>query len=473
MIRFLLPILLIISCNVFAMSLENYLKMVKEKNSGAVGAKKSSEAKSLRVNEYNALFRPSFFFNGQYIDDKRPTNAPAFQGIQTIRKIYQAGFTENFSSGTKTTLSYNMLHTQINGSSPLFLPQNSFYDLSPQFEISQSLWRNFFGIEDKSTVEMQISQVEASKLSDVLRYKELLMKAENSYWRYMFAKISLKVQEDSLERAKKLRDWNSRRVRQGLTDDTDLLQAESNLSLREIDFQNSKTELVAAKLAFDSYLQSDENPEVASEVEVAGQDVAVKVMDKELPKVVPVREDVLIALFNQKMTRAQAQLGLEKNKPNFEIYGTYALNGRATNYSPASDQSLSQDHPYKVLGVRFSTPLDIFSAKNHRTAYQEEKVAADLTFERKKYEVQKEWDDLSRRFEDYKTRLRLSLKMEEIQKKKLHSEKDRYSKGRTTTFQVLQFEQDFANAQLSKLRNEQELITVYNQLKMFTGDYNE
>ena len=63
--------------------------------------------------------------------------------------------------------------------------------------------------------------------------------------------------------------------------------------------------------------------------------------------------------------------------------------------------------------------------------------------------------------------------MEEIQKKKLNSEKNRYSKGRTTTFQVLQFEQDFANAQLMKLRNEQELIIVYNQLKMFSGDYNE
>lgn len=474
---FLIPLILFtttLSSQARGMTLENYLQVVKEKNLGVVGAKRSHEGKALRVNEYNALFKPSFFFNGQYIDDQRPTNAPSFQGTQTIRKLYQAGFTETFPTGTKTSLSYNMLHTQINGSNAAFLPQNSFYDLSPQLEITQSLWRNFFGNEDRSTVEFQKSQVESAKLADQFRYKELLMRAENAYWRYMFAKISLKVQEESLERAKKLREWNARRVSQGLTDETDLLQAESNLSAREIDYQNTQTELESAELSFNSFLQSETEGSLSPVTDITlDQEVAMKVLEKELPKEIPVREDVLIAMQTQKITRASAQLGLEKNKPTLELYGTYALNGRATNQTTASDQSFTQDHPYKVIGVRLNTPMDIFSASNHRKAYQEEKVAADMNFERKKYEVQKEWEDLSRRFDDFKKRLRLSLKMEEIQKKKLHSEKDRYSKGRTTTFQVLQFEQDFANAQLLKLRNEQELITVFNQLKMFSGDYNE
>lgn len=463
---------ILFSTHTFSMTLEAYLSEVKEKNAGLVGTKKSAEGKALRVNEYGALFKPSFFFNGQYIDDERPTNAPGFQGTQTIRKIYQGGFTELFPTGTKTTLSYNMYYTEINGSSPLFLPKNKFYDLSPQLEISQSLWRNFFGVEDRSNVEIQKSQIETAKLAEQFKYKELLMRAENAYWRYLFAQVSLKVQKESLERAHKLRDWNSRRVQQGLTDETDLLQAESNLSAREIDLQNTETDLESAKLMFNSFVQDDTGAKSA-EITEAHLDNAIKILDKQLPKEIPVREDVIIALQTQKITRAQAQMGLEKNKPTFELYGTYALNGRAGTYSPAADQAWTQDHPYKLIGVRFNTPLDIFSSMNHRKAYNEEKAAADLNFERKKYEVQKEWEDLSKRFDDYKKRLRLSLKMEDIQKRKLHSEKDRYSKGRTTTFQVLQFEQDYANAQLLKLRNEQELITVYNQLKMFAGDYNE
>ena len=59
--------------------------------------------------------------------------------------------------------------------------------------------------------------------------------------------------------------------------------------------------------------------------------------------------------------------------------------------------------------------------------------------------------------------------MEEVQSKKLTAEKRRYNQGRSTTFQVLTFEQDFANAQLLRLRNEFELVNVHNQLKLFSG----
>ena len=93
-----------------------------------------------------------------------------------------------------------------------------------------------------------------------------------------------------------------------------------------------------------------------------------------------------------------------------------------------------------------------------------------MAFKRKSYEVDKEWDILLQRFQNFKKRLQLTQKLEKVQEKKLSQEKRRYNQGRTTTFQVLQFEQDFANSQLLKLRNERELIIVYNQLKLFSGD---
>ena len=74
------------------------------------------------------------------------------------------------------------------------------------------------------------------------------------------------------------------------------------------------------------------------------------------------------------------------------------------------------------------------------------------------------------RFENLKKRLALSQKLETVQEKKLIAEKRRYNGGRSTIFQVLQFEQDLANAQLLKLRNKNELIATYNQLKLFSGE---
>lgn len=122
-----------------------------------------------------------------------------------------------------------------------------------------------------------------------------------------------------------------------------------------------------------------------------------------------------------------------------------------------------------VIGVRFTTPLDFGSLADYRDSYQREKVASEMRMKRKTFEVEREWEILTERFDNFKQRLLLTQKLEKVQERKLHAEKRRYNQGRTTTFQVLQFEQDYANAQLLKLRNERELITVYNQIMLFAG----
>jgi outer membrane protein TolC len=106
---------------------------------------------------------------------------------------------------------------------------------------------------------------------------------------------------------------------------------------------------------------------------------------------------------------------------------------------------------------------------DYKQAYAKEVTAAELQYKRKSYDVDREYEILRDRFQNFKQRLKLAQKMIQVQERKLVVEKRRYSQGRTTTFQVLQFEQDFANTQLIKLRYERELIAVYNQLKLYSG----
>ena len=72
----------------------------------------------------------------------------------------------------------------------------------------------------------------------------------------------------------------------------------------------------------------------------------------------------------------------------------------------------------------------------------------------KKFENEKELQDLLKSLEDAKARLALTQKMEKLQQEKLAYEKERLFKGKTVTYQVLQFEIDYANAQLMRLREE-------------------
>jgi outer membrane protein TolC len=453
----------------FALSLDEYLGQVRLNNEGVRGAKLGSEAKGLRLSESTLFFKPSIFLNGEFSDDKRPTNAPTFQGNQTVRNTFRAGLSQNYRTGTKASLSYNIFKTEINGANPGVLTRDTFYDIAPQIELSQSLWRNFMGTEFEANEQAQRSQVEASRLNDQFTLKQLLIKAENAYWRLVFAEQASKVQKESLDRAMKLRDWNAKRMRNNLVDESDYLQTEANLQSRELENENASIELETAKREFNSVRQSNED------VSLIGTSAADRefLLSVQAPEKSGPREDVLIAIENQKAIAASSILGNEKNKPNLELYGSYAMYGRDLKYSDAYNQSVGGTTPWTIIGMRFTTALDFVSVSEYKKGYAQEKAAAEMTARRKTYEVDREWEILSQRFDQFKKRLKLSKRMEDIQLRKLSSEKKRFGQGRTTTFQVLQFEQDYANTQLLKLRNEQELITVYNQLKLFTGVSNE
>jgi outer membrane protein TolC len=455
------------SQGVFAITLEDYLNEVREKNTSVRGLKISTEAKELRRTEGTLFFKPSFFLTGEYSDDQRPTLAPAFQGTQTIRHTLRAGLSQNFRTGTKATLSYNYYKNQLNGVNPSLVPARQFFDVAPQIELTQSLWRNFLGSEFEATEKAQIAQVDAARWNDQYLAKQVLINAENAYWRLYVAQTSLKVVEESLERAKKIRDWNANRVRNNLTDESDLVQADANLQSRELGLQDTKTEIDTALRDFNSIRQVE--GEVVNLEGTKGKDSSY-ILDASLPQKMKMREDVRAFLANKELALANAELGRQRNRPNLELYANYSMNGRdANSYNDAYDMAFSNRRPYSVYGIRFTMPLDLSALSDYKKAYAQEVTASDLQFQRKQYEVDREYEILQERFANFKQRLKLTQKMVQIQEKKLSVEKRRYNQGRTTTFQVLQFEQDFAEAQLLKLRYERELITVYNQLKLFSG----
>ncbi len=70
-------------------------------------------------------------------------------------------------------------------------------------------------------------------------------------------------------------------------------------------------------------------------------------------------------------------------------------------------------------------------------------------------------------FTQAKNKLTLAYNLEEAQGEKLNFERDRHRRGRTTTFQVLQFEQDYATAQLGRLKQSFDLLQTHSQLKTF------
>ena len=447
------------------LSLEDYLQQVETKNQNVTAGKRIVEATEERKDEARLIFRPSVFAQGQILIDKKPVSNISSQGTQTNNEFATAGILQQFDFGLKGQLSYNLSHTKIHNASTTFVPNSDYNDGIARLELSQSLWRNIGGKESRAQETLIDSQAKASKHTEIYKIKSLLANAEYVYWSLSQMNKVVKVQSENLARAQRLVQWNQRRSSTGLGDRSDLLQAQANLRLREFELKRTLQDQLTLKRTFNS-LRGINNEEMS--------DTLSPVDPKHLIALTPpprtdIREDVKAAQEYQNIAKANAALAMERNKPTLELYGSHALNGRDRDRAEAISNSFTNEQPTTAIGIRFSAPLDFSTTSAAVSSYKKEQIAAEENYQRKVFDQDRDWKDLITKFEDAKTKLALVEKIADAQKSKSLYESDRLTKGRTTTFQVLNFEQDYASSELLRIQSETDLLNIYSQLKLYNS----
>lgn len=445
------------------LTLDLYLKEVQEKHEGIKALEETSSGALLRADEGNLLVRPSIFANIQISNDKKPTSNPAFLGNETAFDGYSFGVMEQTNFGMNAKLSYSLNYTRINGAQPAFLPVPIFYEARPVLELTQSLLRNGFGRETRSTVLLADASARAQGLLDRFKIKSMLAEAEGTYWSLALARELVQVQAESVERAKKIREWNAKRARLELADKADLLQSDAGLQGRTLEYQAALDDLAATERSFNR-MRGSEALHVDEKLSPLDKDALEEVA---VPEKKGKRGDVLAYEKLAQVAEASAQLGKEKNLPNLDLYGTVALNGRDKEFSNATSDSLKTQFPTLGVGVKFSSPLDFWTTSSDREGYAKEQKASELNYRRKLWEEQLDWKELVTRLEEAKRRLKMTNSIEVAQNEKLVHERERLKRGRSVTFQVITFEQDFATAQAMRIRTEAEILRILAQLKLF------
>ena len=177
------------------------------------------------------------------------------------------------------------------------------------------------------------------------------------------------------------------------------------------------------------------------------------------------RDDVKAAQQQERAAAAMTSLGLAKNQPNLDVNALAQLNGRDPALGVSAGQSFGTRFPTWGIGVKFSAPLDFDTLSADRQAYARERQGAELQLRRTQFEEAQTWADLNERLGEARNRLSMAAQLEEAQRVKLGYEKERLSKGRSVTFQVLQFEQDFASAQLARIHIAYEILQILAQMK--------
>jgi outer membrane protein TolC len=451
------------------LGLSNYLQQVRQGNQAYLSAVKGAEGAALRKNEGDQVYAPVLQGQALWSDDQSPKVSVPAQGVETRFQSASIGVSKAWGMGVTSRVGYLLNHTEIIGANPGFLSRPIFYDSRPSVELSVSLLRNRGGSEFAAQAALLDEQARASQAAEAFRAQMVLAQAEGAYWRCSASREVARVQAETLDRAKKMVEWNVRRVDLHLADESDLKQAQALLRLREIELQAARDELRSASRAFNSLrgVDSDLVSEGIEPLETGAAQAGA------VPSRRGHRGDTEAAVSQSQAALQGSRLGQERNRPTLEVFGSATLNGQNPAGSTAWQDSLTTTYPNLSAGVRLTLPLEFGRIADQRKGYALEAAGADLRATRALFEEEVGWQDLSRRYTELKERLALVRRLEEAQKEKFLYERDRHSRGKSTVFLVLQFEQDYNSAQINRLRTEAEVLALLATLKTWPSAQTE
>jgi len=447
-----------------ALSLSEYLDAVKSESPAFKAAEESAAGAQLQAREADLAFSPKFLAEGQVGHDAKETTPKTSDKIKS--QAYSLGISQEFSFGLKGKLSYGTNQTEFVNANPLFIPNSSFWDTTPKLELSLPVWGGGFGASARAAAELTRQQNYATRFGSDADRLALLAQAETAYWKLSAWNDVVRIQEEALSAAKNILSYVSRKQKMNLGEDSDVVQARALVEARTLELQVAHNEKREALRMANRYLHRGAEQELE-----ALQPVNYAELENLILPSAPIadRPDVRGAVAQVNAAKAAAVLAEERNRPTLEFYGSYALNGRAKEYDDALSRAGFTQHDSRYVGMRLSVPLNWAALSDAKAGALRSLRAAEFNRESARYNQEQDWTNLTISLSDLRENLKLLGRIESTQKAKLEVERARLRQGRTTTYQVLLFEQDYSQAALSRAKSAAGILALKTQIQFYQG----
>jgi outer membrane protein TolC len=454
---------LISSHSALALTLEEYSSEVLNRGANLKSAELMLKSATVEKELYKKYTSGLFYAEGTWMNDQRETNNPSFQGSETDFSGYTVGVKQNSPWGINWDLGYHVGHTQIYDASLTAVPVPDYYTVYPQLQVQVPLWKNFFGKQIRAQRDMSRYALEASELKSDSEYHLEKTKTNLTFYQLDARRKLHDINQDNLDRAQKLLSWSTNRKLKNLSEDSDYYQAKANLSLRQIDLQNSEYELAEASRQFNT-LRGETGTFVKEKLHINSVDLNELTIPLEPYKQ---RKDILA---QQKLAESELNekiMNIEDTKPSLDLAVVTSLNGRDAEEAEASKEWKDDSSNYYAVSLQFKMPVDQFLMSRLRQGANQRIEAKKLKNNYLAKQLFVTWQDFVESSSRMKQQLTVLSELEEIQKKKVDTERIRFRQGRSTTFQVLNFEQDYINVRAKKIALELEARSMIEQKNLY------
>ena len=318
-----------------------------------------------------------------------------------------------------------------------------------------------------------LTQAEINERGRVLGLKGVLIDTVTdtliAYRQYLLEQNQLIITERSLKRSRELVATTEALIKSGRLADLDLIQAEATLAQRELDLESVRNATDAARLNLINILDIDLDTQITL-VDQLNVDAVIE----------PTLEQAYDAVLNQQPAYLQALLGLESAKVDLRLARNNRLwdldaeisvdldDDREGTFNGALTNVFSDRGDVRV-GLRLTIPFGDRTRKqgvaNARITQRQQELQLNELLDSIRISLK----DQLRTLKSFRNQVALALRAEELTRRQLELEKIKLNLGRTTNFQVTEFEDELIASQLNTASITTSFLNAAATLEQFMG----
>jgi outer membrane protein TolC len=386
------------------------------------------------------------FQNGQIITGSKfdeDSFSSAINGTLPWGTIYSLGGNVSSTKGDKSALSNSI---------PF---QNSSGQIGA-LTLTQPLLKNFWIDQTRLNVRVAKNRLQYSEQGLRGQMITSITAVENAYYELIYARENVKVQQEALVLAQTQLDQDQQRVQIGTLAQLDVQQDEAQVA-------TSKANLIAAEntlsvdenalknVLTDNYAQWHDT--LVQPTETLAATMQLYDLQDSWNKGMTERPDLLQARLNVAQQGIQLKFSFNQLFPSLDLVGSYGYNGSGGNFDGTFDQFNDANQPFWTYGATLSMPLSNVGARN---TYKAGKVTLkQLLLQLKQLEqtVMVDIDNAVKQAQSSYESVQATQQARVYAEAALDAEQKKYAVGKSTTFTVLQLQNNLTAARSQEIRS--------------------
>ena len=322
--------------------------------------------------------------------------------------------------------------------------------------LTQPLLKNFWIDGTRLNISAAKNQLKASEQSLRQQLITPVTAVEDAYYELIYARENLKVQEEALGLAQTQLDQDRQRVQVGSLAPLDVQQDEAQLASRRASliaaqFALASDENALKNLITDNYLQwHDVAIEPAATLDAVRQ--LFDVQDS-WSKGLAARPDLLQAKLTLEQQGIQLKFDRNQLFPQLDLTGSYGYNGAGREFSDALGQYSTANRPFYSYGAALKVPLGNIQARNSLKSDRAVEQQYLLKLKQLEQTVMVEIDDAVKGAQSAWESVDATKQARTYAEAALDAEQKKYAVGKSTTFTVLQLQNNLTAARSQEIRS--------------------